>query len=250
MQLTCPNCGQPVPAEQINIQRMAAVCPACHNIFQFDASPTKIKRQKIKQPHQITLDETDNHLKMAFRTNFRLDKNEAFLLSGGLSVFFTFITIISATKALANPTAALVTLGMGLFTLCLYYWLALTAFNKTHIEINDEEIQVSRRPLPNLLTQPNTISLAGVESIRYEETPASKKEAYDIPRYHVWAETVDGNRKLIVGDLIEEYAVFVSQRLNECLDGVPDVSHLMDEVEDGQVSDEFNTRSKSALNGH
>jgi hypothetical protein len=176
MQLTCPNCGQPIPSENINIQRMAAVCPACHNVFQFDTSPAKYKRQKVKQPQHIELDETDEHVNIAFRTNFPLDKNEILLLSGGLSLFFTFITIIAATRAPVNPTAALVTLGFGLFTLCLYYWVALTAFNKTHIRINNEEIEVSRKPLPNLFTQPHTISLAGIESIRYEETPASKKE--------------------------------------------------------------------------
>lgn len=252
MQLICPNCGEPVDAENINIQRMAAVCPACHTVFQFDPSDSdsKIKRRKIKQPPQITSSERDDRLTIAFRTNFRLDQNEAFLASAGFSVLFTFMTIVLASQS--DSDAAIVTLGFGLFTLMLYYLLGLVAYNKTHIEISDEQITVSRKPLPNLLTQPNTISLSEIEIVRYEETAASKKDSYDTPRYNVWAERVDGNRKLIVGDIIEDYAVFISQRLNESLDvdSEPGVARLSDdewEAVDERATDEHIRQSKSPL---
>jgi hypothetical protein len=250
MQLICPHCGEPVSAEHINIQRMAAVCPACHSVFQFEPSDSKTKRRKVKQPQQITSAVTDGHLKIAFRTNFRLDKNEAFLSSAGFSLLFTFITLILVSKSLRNPESAFLTLGFGLLTLVLYYWLALLTYNKTHIEISDEAINVSRKPLPNLLSQTNTVNVSGIEMIRYEETAASKKEGYDTPRYNVWAEMVEGKHKLIVGDVIEDYAVFVSQRLNEFLDvdTAPEVSRLVEdggEVDDGQVADGFSTQSKS-----
>lgn len=250
MQLICPHCGKPLSAENINIQRMAAVCPACHTVFQFDPSnsDSKIKRRKVKQPSHIISYENDGHLTIAFRTNFRLDQNEAFLFTAGFSAFFTFITIILASQS----EFALITLGFGLFTLMLYYLLGLVAFNKTHIEISDEEITVSRKPLPNLLTQPNTISLSEIEIVGYEETAASKKDSYDTPRYNVWAERVDGNRKLIVGDVVEDYAVFISQRLNELLDldSTPDVSRLSDDewqAGDEQAPDERIRQSKSPL---
>jgi hypothetical protein len=252
MQLICPHCGKPVAAENINIQQMAAVCPACHTVFQFDPSnsDSKIKRRKIKQPPQITSYERDDRLTIAFRTNFRLDQNEAFLASAGFSVLFTFMTIVLASQGQSD--SAIVTLGFGLFTLMLYYLLGLVAFNKTHIEISDEEISVSRKPLPNLLTQPNTISLSGIEIVRYEETAASKKESYDTPRYNVWAERVDGNRKLIVGDVVEDYAVFLAQRLNEELDvdSEPDVSRLSEDdrqADDERATDELIRQSKSPL---
>jgi hypothetical protein len=248
MQLTCPNCGQPVPSENINIQRMAAVCPACHNVFQFDPSAAKYKRQKVKQPQHIEMDETDEHLNIAFHTNFRLEKNQAFVSSVMLSVVFTVITSFLLTKGVGNPVNALVTLSFGALTLLFYYWLALVAYNKTHIDVDDENIQVSRKPIPYFLKPASTIPLAGVESIRYEETPASKKEGYDTPRYNVWAESVDGTRKLIVGDLVEEYAVFVSQRLNALLNADADLSRLVDQ-EEGQLSDTQSTApSQSRLN--
>jgi hypothetical protein len=250
-QLICPHCGKLVPSENINIQRMAAVCPACNTVFQFDLSDSRIKRRKIKQPQHITTDETDHHLNIAFRTNFRLDRNETFISSAIASALFTFITILFIGVALKKPESAPFALGFGLLTLFFYYWLALVAYNKTHIEVSDEQITVSRKPLPNLFRQPNTIDLSGMESVRYEETVASKKEGYDTPRYHVWAEMVDGNRKLIVSDIVEDYAVFLSQRLNEFLDleTAPDVSHLMDDdgkAENGEVPEEVTSQSKSS----
>jgi hypothetical protein len=253
MQLKCPNCGEPISSQHINIQQMAAVCPACHTVFQFDPSDSgsKIKRRKVKRPQQVTAYESDNHLHIAFRTNFRLDKNEALLSVAGFSVIFTFITLTLLSQPSVIAKAPFIPLGFSLITLVLYYLLALVAFNKTHIYINDEQIEVSRKPLPNPLTQPTTITLAGIETTRYEETPVSKKEHYDTPRYNVWAEMVDGNHKLIVGDVIEDYAVFVSQRLNEFLDldDTPDVAHLLDDVEDGQLTDESFAPSASS-NSH
>ncbi len=253
MQVICPQCGEPVSAEHINIQRMAAVCPACHSVFQFEPSPVnaKAKRQKSKQPPRLELDEDDDHLRMAFRTNFRLGENETFLFGMFFSVIFTFITLIVSSRGLASPSVILLAAGFGLVTVALYYWLALTVYNKTHIELNDDEIRVSRGPLPDLLSQPETTPLAGIAQIRAEETPMSKEAGYTTPRYNVWSHSVEGKRRLIVGDLVEDYADFVAQQLNEILDldTTPDISRLLDtewEAEDPQPPDEFNSQSASS----
>ena len=97
--------------------------------------------------------------------------------------------------------------------------------------MDEDTIKVARKPLPNPLNQGHEISLAGVTAIKYEETAASKKEAYDTPRYQVWAETMDGSRRTIVNDVIEDYAVFVAQHLQERLqmDDERDVSRLEDD---------------------
>lgn len=254
MQLTCPNCGKPISAENINIQRMAAVCSACHTVFQFDPTSTsKSKRRKVKQPEHLTLDHTDDRLSMAFRTNFRLDKNMTFLSIAGFSIFFTFLVAIISQKGSTNPESVLLLQGFQLLLTFLYYWLALMLWNKTHIEISDTEIKVSRKPLPNFLTQPNKINVSGIERIRYEETPTSKKEAFDTPRFNVWAETEGGSRRLIVGDLVEDYAVFIVQQLNEFLepDTAEDAARLLDdnrEDEDVQEVDEVIAHSESSHN--
>ncbi len=254
MQLVCPHCGQPVTADHINIQRMVAVCPACNTVFQFDPAESKVKHRKVKKPKQITSVESDDGLNIAFRTNFRLDRNDNFIASGFLSMAFSFVTFLLLTQIPTKPQAVPIAVILSLVTLFLYYCFALVAFNKTQIEVDDEQITVSRKPLPNLLSQPNTVALAGVERIRYEETAASKKAGYDMPRYNVWAEMADGSRKIIVSDMIEDYAVFLSQRLNEYLDleTPPDVSRLMDDAEEEASENEpqrhgENTETRSML---
>ena len=244
MQLTCPNCGEQIPSENINIQQMTAVCPTCSTVFRFDPPEAKVKRRKVKQPARVTLRESGGQLSLSFRTNFRLDKNETFISTGILGLVFTFLTVASASGYLASDVPLVIALGFGLATLFLYYLVALTIYNSTHIDVNEETIQVSRKPLPDLRTQPRDINLSGIERIRYAETPVSIREGYDTPRYTVWVVMVDGRRKVIVSDVIDDYAVFIAQRLNEYLhlDAQLDVSRLIDDdemLDEGQLADEF-----------
>jgi hypothetical protein len=223
MQVNCPNCGERVTAEHINIQKMTAVCAACDTVFPFDLPEPQVKRRKVKQPAQLTMRDAES-LQMEFRTNFRLDRSEAFLSSafGGISMAIMGLLM----GALRVPFV--LTLVFMLIAAAFFYLLALTAFNKTHIEMSEEAIKVTRRPFPNPLNRGYEVPLAGVATIKYEETAISKKEAYDTPRYRVWAEMVDGSRRTIIDDVTEEYAVFIAQRLEEGLhmDTDPDVSRL------------------------
>jgi hypothetical protein len=224
MEVNCPNCGEKVTAENINIHKMTAVCGACDTVFQFELPETKVKRRKVKQPRSLILRDAET-LQMDFRTNFRLDRNEAFLTSlfGSISLLIAGLVLIGTGDApLILPVVFL------LITSALIYRLALIVVNKTHIEMDDDTIHISRKPLPTLFNQGYEVPLAGVEAIRYEETAVSKKEGYDTPRYRVWAETTDGNRRTIVNDVTEDYAVFIAQRLEERLymDGESDISQL------------------------
>ncbi len=241
MQLTCQNCGEPIPSDNINIQQMTAVCPACHAVFQFDLPADKIKRRKVKHPPKLSVQESDERLNLAFRTSFRLIQNEAFLATAMMSVVFTFLSLMVGSKYLSAPSNSPATLvlavGFGLVTLSTYYMLALATFNKTHIEVDDERIHMSRKPLPAIWNQPQDINVSSIERISYVETPASIREGYDMPRYNVWAETVDGGRKVVVSDVIDDYAIFIAQQINEYLglDAGADISRLVD---NGEIVDE------------
>jgi hypothetical protein len=246
MKLNCPECGTPIPAENINIQKMAAVCPNCGAVFQFEPAQAKAKRRKVHQPQNLELHDTDERLQMAFRTNWRLSQNGDFLSSALLGFSFTFITVLllsaySAPEISSTGTTWFIPAVFALLSLVFYYRTATVAYNKTHIEMDDEKISVSRKPIPSLFDQDNDVRLAGVTVIRYEETPVSKKEGYDLPRYNVWAETGDGSRRIIVKDVIEEYAVFISQRLNErlALDADvgtdADISRLIEDDTDSDI---------------
>ena len=236
MQLSCPQCSAQIPAENINIQQMVAVCPNCDTVFEFNSPrSSKSKIRKVKQPHNLAMQENDT-LRMRFRTNFRLDRNQAFLTSGGLALVFTFVTAIISEDMIADGNfTPVIPLPFLLVALAMFYWMALTVFNHTEIEMDDEAITVARKPLPNFLNpNPHVVNLNGVEAIRVAETDASVKEQYDTPRFRIWAEMTDGRQKTIVTDLIEDYAFYVAQHLNERLENpvqsdYVDLSHLMDD---------------------
>jgi hypothetical protein len=246
MQLVCPNCGEPIPASHINIQKLAAVCPACNTVFSFEPEPAqaKLKRQKVKQPlHLELLDEADT-LHMAFRTNFRLDKDASFLSNAVLSLLFTFITFITVNIYLVGQVSLLIPIIFGLVAVSFYYFLALIAYNQTHIEMNDETIRVYRKPLASVFSRVHEVSLAGVVAIRCEETAISKKEAYDTPRYAVWAEMADGRQKRIVNDVIEDYGYFIAQHLHERLHTGAELN--VSRLEEVEYSDEDEQAAFSA----
>ena len=235
MQVNCPNCGEKVAAENINIQRMTAVCAACDTVFPFEVPKAKAKRRKVKQPTKLALYDDDT-LHMEFRTNFRLDRNEAFFSSliGAGSMGLTALLLINSGDA-----PLILTLFFGLISLSLFYIVGLIVLNKTHVEMDDDVIRVTRKPLPNLLNAGYEISLGGVTAIKYEETDASKAQSYDTQRYRVWAETADGSRRTIVNDVTEDYAVFIAQRLSERLhtESDPDISRLEDVAHDAEEAD-------------
>jgi hypothetical protein len=211
MYVICPNCGEKATAENINIQEKTAVCAACDTVFPFKLPSGKVKRRKVKQPVKLTLHDTET-LHMEFWTNFRLERSEAFVGStlGGVSMTFVALLLIGV-----GGVPFVVPLVLLLIAVAFFYWLALTVVNKTHIEMDEEAIKVTRKPIPNLLNQGYEVPLAGVTALKYEETAISKKESYDTPRYRVWAEMVDGSRRTIVNDVTQDYAVFIAQRLEE-----------------------------------
>jgi hypothetical protein len=234
MQVNCPNCGEKVTAENINIHKMTAICGACDTVFPFELPERKVKRRKVKQPAKLTLREGET-LHMEFWTNFRLDRSEAFLSSaiGGISMaVLGLLLFLSKSAPFILPIICL------LIAAVLFYWLALIVVNKTHIEMDEDVIRVARKPIRNLFDQGYEVPLAGVEAIKYEETAISKKEAYDTPRYRVWAEMADGLRRTIVDGVTEEYAVFITQCLEERLhiDDDQDISRLEDD--EHRVDDE------------
>jgi hypothetical protein len=229
MQLRCPNCGAKVTAENINIQKMTAVCAACDTVFPFELPEAKAKTKwrDVRQPEMLVLRDAET-LRMEFATNFRLDKDGDFIVSlmGAPSMAIIGFALLGEIDVPIFLPIMLMVMAATLF-----YSLALKVINKTHIEMDSDSITVERKPFPNPLRQKQKIPLDSVSAIKYEETATSKKEAYDTPRYRVWAETTDGISRIIVNDVIEDYAVFVAQTLEQHLymESDPDISRLEDD---------------------
>lgn len=172
MQLTCPQCNQPVSAADINIQQLVAICTGCDNIFSFSSDFLKSKRRKARQPEYLGLREADD-LRISFRSNFRLDKNENFISSSIMTIVFTSIALLMFGLREEENTPVVLPIAFALTAAFAAYWLALIAYNKTHIVMDSSKIQVSRGPLPSY-GQEREIELNNVVSIFSEETTRPK----------------------------------------------------------------------------
>lgn len=197
---------------------MVALCEQCSGIFDISHPRAKAKRRKARRPPQLRL-HSEDPLHLGFRTNFRLDKSERFQSSAILSGVFSLMTLLMTGLFLEGEVPIFLPLMFVMMAIAAIYSLATTAYNQTHIRMEDDAIHVSRAPLPSL-TQARRIALDGVEYFAVEETAASQREGYDTPRYHVWANDADASRRLISGDLTEEYASYIAGRLNQRL--IPD----------------------------
>lgn len=230
MQLTCPTCGERIPAQQINVQQMTAVCPTCHEVFGFQSPhpPTRSSRRKAKQPEHLTMRDADV-LRLSFRTNFRLDRSEAFFngLTGSMIFSLAAMSTLNAYFLVGAPLIMPLLFALG--TVGMYYRLALLLYNQTHIVMDDDTLRVSRQPLPSLVDDTRTIHLSGVVGFSCEETPISIERQYDTPRYTVWARYADGTREMVVQDVIADYGYFITQQLEERLYDTPDVSRLAEQ---------------------
>lgn len=63
MQLACKNCGALIPANDINIQTMLAVCKSCDAVFRFqpdDLTPAKAKRMESDLPAGIQVEDYED----------------------------------------------------------------------------------------------------------------------------------------------------------------------------------------------
>ncbi len=231
MQLHCPQCDYPVKAEQINIQKMVALCEQCSGVFDISRPRAKAKRRKVHRPPRLHR-RSEDPLHLGFRTNFRLDKSERFQSSAIMSGVFSLMTLLMTGLFLEGEVPIFLPLMFVIMAIAAIYSLATITYNQTHIRVEDEAIHVSRAPLPSL-TQARRISLDGLESFAIEETTASQREGYDTPRYHVWANDADGGRRLVSGDLTEEYASYIASQLNQRL--IPDETDGSARLSDSQL---------------
>ena len=72
MELKCPNCGETIPAENINIQEMVALCGECHHVFEFTRGTVarKAKRHAPPRPERVQVCADDDCLELSYRLVF------------------------------------------------------------------------------------------------------------------------------------------------------------------------------------
>lgn len=236
MRLVCPECGEPIATENINVNDMIAACAACDSIFRFDIPTEKSKARKVKRPERLEVRD-DDVLEMRYARVFGKEEQGAVFGISFASLMFTLIFLVTLGGFLAGDVPIFVSLIMSLIMLGAYYTLSLLLVNHTNILADDHHFKVHRQPILNPFEDDVKIDIADIIRVYAEETTASH-EAGGFNRYHhVWAELMDGTRIGIVKDLPEQYAKYIAQRLEEQTQN--SAEDAIDKLQEAMPEEEF-----------
>jgi hypothetical protein len=249
MALNCPNCGASIPALDINIHEMAAVCAACGHVFYFKGElPTrKAKPRKVKHPQQVRIKENDEQLDLSFGSVNWKQPNPLLIMLSIFAVVFSLVYV----AGINDPTVE--TEGLFFLTLLvssLWYVVATMLALRTRISMGtDALIRSIRSPfLLSLSLDEKTLQWDDISQVFCEETEQSK-QAESLDRYyHVYLLFADGRRSVFLRSIPQDYAFYVAQLIEERLQPGEDAVILTgNEFEDDSEQSEDNPQQLSEL---
>ncbi len=242
-QLVCPQCSADVPAENVNIDKVVAVCPACNTVFSFDFLTGEATKDKDKAKSKARA----RHLHPP--DGFKIDERPdgSWVLSWGWftpQVFFmTFFVIIwDAFLIFWYRMAFGIGDGFGggpsgfgtLFVLfplihvavgvSLTYNVIATYLNRTYVTLKGDEIKVRSLPLP-FPWRENTLPMEDITQLYVKKGGQAGFSFNTSTTYSVMAQRYTANDTVLVGGLNNTtLALFIEQELERYL-----------EIEDEQV---------------
>lgn len=195
-QLLCPNCSAPIPAENVNISTMAAVCPQCAHVFAF----TTLLNPSIQQ---IRMPDKEIQLPKGFVirrgiSDLLIDVKWKNTRRKGFFTFFTilwnamllpFIFTVIATREIeiALFMSVHVAVGAGLLFYTLALWL-----NTTLITVDKRGIDVRHIPIPVPFTPKRYVEAKNIEQLYVEEYVPSKTNGQPDITFGLRCKTKDG----------------------------------------------------------
>lgn len=225
MQIKCRNCDEMIPAENINIQEMLALCPACSHVFPLDKGvfARKAKAHKVKRPEGIQVEESSEQLTIAYRRLYGPGTRMVWAIVTLLALFYTAIMI--GARADGAPRGAVLFIG-ALAVVC-WYLFAVFATTKMTITLDDHDLAVTRGPLPVPFRENNVLDVADINRITIQQGNESR-----FPATFVAAEFHDGTRTNVVRSLPHEAARYVAHVLDNYLHETgDDLSYELDELD-------------------
>lgn len=240
--LDCPHCGSEVPAKNINIGRLVAVCPTCDTVFQFGsggeavapsapATPTAtpyVEKTKLKQkPRKVapsrairTFDDTQTG---GFEIHKRARSSGN---KGGMAgmVFFTVLWdgFMVMWYGIAFSTGAweMALFGTlhGAVGVGLTYWVLTYYFNVTRIAVTPAQVTVTTTPI--YVHAPRRFDATHIDQFYVRST------GYEVngkPHFEVMADILGEEPQKVVGGFINYAdAVYVEQEIEHYL-GIEDM---------------------------
>lgn len=218
MMLVCPQCSTPIPADKINMQALIAVCPACHQMFEFgqEVEPEKVKSKKIERPKRVHLKIEPDHMRLSYD-------------------WFTWAGLVIVPTALFWNAVTWTLVGMVLYSriwfillfisghvalgLWMMYSAATTLFNHTAIQIDEGVLTVQHGPFPARGNK--TLNTPEIEQLFYKQSFPKRKlrsrgSNYQL-NYELFAALSDGTEHTLFQHTDENVVRYIGQKLRRYL---------------------------------
>lgn len=240
--LHCVNCGVPIPAKNVNIQTMMAVCERCDTVFEFNKTVvSKEKHERVEAP--LTPIETpDGGFEVRYlHSDFFGNPDYVSLLMCVLIIlvggFFAVFGAWANRSEIKGGEPVIIFFG-GAALICAYIFVGY-CINRCHISMDKQYVKYFETPLPrftNCEFSRNEIKIIYCKPIHPNQldNPGSN--------YRLVLVLDDDIERVLIQSARRDIAFYMQQLLTERLYGKAkanvDEPHTLDELllgDDGEV---------------
>ncbi|MBN1427015.1 MAG: hypothetical protein JXB07_01440 [Anaerolineae bacterium] len=221
MQVKCKHCGQDIPAEDINLERLMAKCRSCNAVFSIEdqvdgEAASGFTRQEVPKPKGFKVEDEMGTLKI-IRPWFGLVTIPltffCLFWNGFMAFWFgTAITQRIWIMAAFGILHAIIGLVMAYTTIASY-------LNRTVVKVRFEGVEVKNGPLPSFGNK--RLETIAIKQLYTKEIISRGRSSYGYS-YEVHAVTTDDRNEVVVGGLEDSaQALYIEQEIERAL-GIKD----------------------------
>lgn len=221
--LACPSCGAPIPAEDVNVALMVALCRGCASTVELAAGrsrPPAALLELAAPPAGLTIEDRGGALVLRRRW---FEPNGAFFFMVLWCVLwdgFLVVWYLAAFAGLASGDVS--SIGMALFPTLhviagvgVTYFTLATAINHSTITLDDTHLRIAHGPLP--WRAPDPVPLRSIDQLYLTQRLQKNQRTFTLVARRLDRTSVE----LLSGLPRDEQARFLEQRIESHL-GIPD----------------------------
>ena len=223
MQIVCESCGAVVPADNLNLERMVAMCVACDAVFAFQVDAAPRRRENIARPEKLQVERRGDET--VVRRSWRSPLAGAFLLLFAAmwnGIVWTGYVMTGDDQSMIFRwfliPFQLIGFGVAYFALAVFV-------NTTTLTVSRRRLVVRHGPLPfpgNVDMDPGDIEQVFVDeqlNVHRHENSSSSSVSRS---YRLQARLKDGTKKTLIRALPDaDEALWLEQLLKDEL-GIAD----------------------------
>lgn len=230
MQLKCPNCGAPVPPQNVNIQALTALCDQCGSVFGFGDRPSSrraVKKQEMPKPQYVDANQTPDALDIKIKWSWRTEYPSAVIaLVIGTLIACGFLWVMPVGRVVTTATAGAVIATTAFNPIFLFMfaimalplYVLLTLFiNSTHIHFDRQALTRRGGPLPWFWQFRRSVPTDRIVSLDVRRMSATQHESPRRAMYNLYVLLDDDDEVLLLRGFNYAQSHYVLQMLESQL---------------------------------